>query len=554
MESKLKSFSCQIHLDEPLVRTTFDPSASKVLFCVECLLQIKPHFKVLPINDYLKQFLELDKSLPNFTSTTTTAKSEGFPDEINGFLSSESESLVKLSSHLEEEKVKIIKFYENLKQEVLKAIDSKKNDAIATLDSQLQLLKTNFNLLRNQSEFVFNGRFPVTFGSVDEAISKANKFASESEFALFIQALNDQVNQRKELAKESKDIESEITKKKEDLFEKVRDFRASLSGEFPSFDVSHKEEKALESLKKTSEMLSKQLSEINDLSHPLSSMQSRLAGSKILSSSEEEALISKEISNSGKVRYKLLYQGSRDGYGASDFHKLCDYQSPLLVLIKSNSDSRFGAYTEREFSHQQMGGYLHDPFQFQSKQNQSLSFLFNLDKKKIYVINPVMYPTLMSSPQMGPCFGSQDLTISDKCDVNLNYSVLNCYWEKSSLLGPQDFLLGWNPLNLNSLNEGSSQFLVKEIEVYLVGKEIDSNAKSIQNLQHFQKQSAYIQQLQQHSLMQPQYNLMQLPQHNLMQLPQFGAPNLLQEGNSDEAPFYEEDHDEENNIREDVQE
>ena len=391
---------------------------------------------------------------------------------------------------------------------------------------------------------------------MDEAISKANKFASESEFALFIQALNDQVNQRKELAKESKDIESEITKKKEDLFEKVRDFKASLSGEFPSFDVSHKEDKALESLKKTSEMLSMQLSEINDLSHPLSSMQSRLAGSKILSSSEEEALISKEISNSGKVRYKLLYQGSRDGYGASDFHKLCDYQSPLLVLIKSNSGSRFGAYTEREFSHQQMGGYLHDPFQSQSQENQSLSFLFNLDKKKIYVTNYLLHisSTLMSSPQMGPCFGSQDLTISDKCDVNLNCSVLNYYREKGSLLGPQDFLLGMNPSNLNSLNEGSSQFLVKEIEVYLVEKEIDPNAKSIQNLQHFQKQSAYIQQLQQHSLMQPQYNLMQLPQHNLMQLPQLGAPNLLQEGNSDEAPFYEEDHDEENNIREDVQE
>ncbi len=89
-------------------------------------------------------------------------------------------------------------------------IDHKKNDAIASLNNQLQLLKSNFNFIRNHSKAVFNGRFQVTFGSLDEVSIKANKFTPKSELALFIQALNDQIYQRKNLFEEPKNVESKI--------------------------------------------------------------------------------------------------------------------------------------------------------------------------------------------------------------------------------------------------------------------------------------------------------------------------------------------------------
>ena len=60
MESKLKPFSCQAHLGEYIARAALDTS------------------------------LELRKSLPNFTSANADT-SEGVPDEIKGFLSSESD-------------------------------------------------------------------------------------------------------------------------------------------------------------------------------------------------------------------------------------------------------------------------------------------------------------------------------------------------------------------------------------------------------------------------------------------------------------------------------
>ena len=74
-----------------------------------------------------------------------------------------------------------------------KIIDDKKDEAIFSHDIQLQLLKTTFILLRNQSGLIFNGRFSKTLSSLNETISKANKLLSGSELALFNQALDAQI-------------------------------------------------------------------------------------------------------------------------------------------------------------------------------------------------------------------------------------------------------------------------------------------------------------------------------------------------------------------------
>ena len=139
MESKLKQFVCQRHPSESLVRTTFDLSPSKVLFCVECLVEIKPEFKVVSLHDYFNQFLELNRKLPNFASATTET-SEGIPDELNELLNSESEALVKLKAHIETEKTKVDKYYDNVKEELLRIIDEKKTNALSSLDDQLQTI------------------------------------------------------------------------------------------------------------------------------------------------------------------------------------------------------------------------------------------------------------------------------------------------------------------------------------------------------------------------------------------------------------------------------
>ena len=42
---------------------------------------------------------------------------------------------------------------------------------------------------------------------------------------------------------------------------------------------------------------------------------------------------------------ELIYQGSRDGFMANDFHRLCDDKGPTATLIKSEEGHVFGGYT-----------------------------------------------------------------------------------------------------------------------------------------------------------------------------------------------------------------
>ena len=41
----------------------------------------------------------------------------------------------------------------------------------------------------------------------------------------------------------------------------------------------------------------------------------------------------------------LLYRGSKDGWDASDFHRLCDKKGPTVTLVKSSAGRVSGGFT-----------------------------------------------------------------------------------------------------------------------------------------------------------------------------------------------------------------
>jgi len=48
--------------------------------------------------------------------------------------------------------------------------------------------------------------------------------------------------------------------------------------------------------------------------------------------------------------FRLLYRASRDGWGAEDFHRLCDHKGPTLMLLKPcGNGSIFGGYTSQSW-------------------------------------------------------------------------------------------------------------------------------------------------------------------------------------------------------------
>ena len=106
--------------------------------------------------------------------------------------------------------------------------------------------------------------------------------------------------------------------------------------------------------------------------------------SKIFQTEEEIEFIKNIISerkykksgSNENFSLKLIYRGTRDGDMGQDFHKLCDGLCPILLLIKTTHNVRFGGYTET---------YFEGTNEYVGKKDDN-AFIFSLDKMNYYNI------------------------------------------------------------------------------------------------------------------------------------------------------------------------
>jgi hypothetical protein len=119
----------------------------------------------------------------------------------------------------------------------------------------------------------------------------------------------------------------------------------------------------------------------------------------------------------GRKRFRLLYRGSRDGFGTIDFHTRCNGHPNTVTLISSKNGCIFGGYTP--IVRTSRGAYVPDP--------SLTSFLFT-------ITNPHNLPArifkkkgeanaIYDDNSYGPTFGNHALRIDDqRQSSNGNYS------------------------------------------------------------------------------------------------------------------------------------
>ena len=175
-----------------------------------------------------------------------------------------------------------------------------------------------------------------------------------------------------------------------------------------------------------------------------------LINSSIIKSINELYLIVTSLTNYNKFDVDLptfqgIFQSALDGDSAQKFHKFCDGEPNIIVLIESKNGSRFGGYTKIGFSSE--GENKEDIF----------AFLFSLDKMKIYKVRKDI-KVIYCDSNFGPCFGekdNKDLQISD------NYLNQNSYVGRANgsfLSMSQDY----------ELNQGNKEFQVDKLEIFKI--------------------------------------------------------------------------------------
>jgi len=106
-----------------------------------------------------------------------------------------------------------------------------------------------------------------------------------------------------------------------------------------------------------------------------------------------------------KLRWKLRYRASRDGFGADDFHTKCgSLTSSTVVIIKTTNGSVFGGFTSATWS---KSYYSAD----------TDSFLFSLfnstNPNRLPLKMPCIEPdrAIYNNPNFGPIFGGDDICL-----------------------------------------------------------------------------------------------------------------------------------------------
>lgn len=158
-------------------------------------------------------------------------------------------------------------------------------------------------------------------------------------------------------------------------------------------------------------------------------------------------------------KWTLLYQGTRDGFGADVFHSKCDGINNTITLIKTSREFVFGGFATAQWNDttKNVARYVTD----------ANAFLFTLVNQfvlpsKLKVLRPET--AIAINPQLLPAFGyGHDLHIANKAiETNSgSYSRLGYSYEL-----PNSFKYG--TVDSESLLAGSSFFQTSEIEVYSI--------------------------------------------------------------------------------------
>jgi hypothetical protein len=168
-----------------------------------------------------------------------------------------------------------------------------------------------------------------------------------------------------------------------------------------------------------------------------------------------------------KKQFQLLWRGSRDGFGAAEFHRRCDGHGNTLTVILDTKGNIFGGFTPVEWESRVYSQRQGDGDNCLKADESLKSFLFtlknphNIPAKRFALKTEAKDRAIICDSRWCPRFGhctfdiSCDIGVCDNCNTDINNCTsLGCsYTNDNGLYGKTFFT-------------GSDMFQVREIEVF----------------------------------------------------------------------------------------
>jgi hypothetical protein len=155
-----------------------------------------------------------------------------------------------------------------------------------------------------------------------------------------------------------------------------------------------------------------------------------------------------------KSRFELLYRGTQDGFGSSDFHRTCDGHNNTITLIRTTKDFVFGGYTPVSWDS------TTNNFKADSSQRSFVFTILNphcIGSRKFRLKPDQTHRAISAERDYGPIFGLGHTirVCHNSSTTNNNYTDLTGYVNDTGLDSKVVFT-------------GEYNFTVKEMEIFQV--------------------------------------------------------------------------------------
>ena len=318
-----------------------------------------------------------------------------------------SNGYIVIENELKENKYKNIENkYDNMMDQI-NNIEQKFSSEIDNFNKEIKEIKMNNEYLNKQIILItnqiskLNEKIENDINNKNDIIKKGNKL--------------EKLLQRIELLEEDKnDINNEnIVIDKEDINEGINVLKKI---------IKNKEEKNLEKLRNCF---------INK--------------SRIILNEEDIDFIINRLNKYNPISFKIIFSSSNDGDSIKTFHDKCDGEDFILIIIETNKGYKFGGFTSIGFD---SSGF---------ELNDDNAFLFSINKKKIYEINPGN-AAVYCNKRFGPIFCAK------KDDTNYNICISDNFLSNISTTSKKSVCYKID--EEYELNFGEKDFIIKELEIY----------------------------------------------------------------------------------------
>jgi hypothetical protein len=158
--------------------------------------------------------------------------------------------------------------------------------------------------------------------------------------------------------------------------------------------------------------------------------------------------------------FELLWRSSRDGFGASEFHRRCDGHANMLTVILDTNWNIFGGFTPVEWESREWNGDFGEENNGLKDDKNQKSFVFtlknpkNISARKFVLKDRRSYRAMICDSCQDPYFG--DILVLDRCNGTDSNST--CFFGFSYIKDPE--------LDHATFFMSVSHFQVQEIEVF----------------------------------------------------------------------------------------